>query len=463
MKSLSFRAKITVWFSSIMAFIVAATFGIIFWVSDSVVQKNIQDNLIKTIETNVDEIEFYEYRNNEKELHGDQYISYIDGYLEIDDDFLDVVNEIYSSLYLKSGTLIYGENPLARADMELPFSDHIVQKVRWEGTVYYVYDRSLEGYGLDALWLRGIVSENQGTQQLEWLVQLSALVLPVLLIFAAIGGYWIAGRALRPVSKITEAADQIGQGQDLSKRISLDTGTDELHRLACVLNHMISRLEKSFKTEQQFTADASHELRTPISVIMAQCEYTLENSRTLDEYEDALKVIQRQGKKMSKLIEDMLCFARLDQKKGSYPKKSIDFSALVQGICKDMSLLKDKNILLEWGIEPDIFLPGNAALLTRMLTNLISNAYRYGRQDGRIYVTLKYDSGILLSVEDNGIGISDEQQEKIFERFYRAETARSSEGTGLGLAMVKDIAKYHGGIVKVASAIGKGSVFTVYF
>ncbi len=463
MKNLSIRVKITAWFSGIMAFIVAVTFGIIFWVSNSVTQKSIQDNLIEIVELNVDEIEFYEEKNYRKELHGDQYIEYLDGYLEIDDDFLDQVNGIYSSLYQETGKLLYGENPSVRAGMEIPFSDGIVKKVTWNRAVYYVYDRLLSGYGVDGLWLRGMVSRDQGTQQLQWLVRLSMIALPALLLLAVIGGYWIAGRALKPIHQITQTAARISQGQDLDKRIHLGSGTDELHQLADVLDNMINRLDQAFKLEQQFTSDASHELRTPMSVIMAQCEYILENTRTPEEYEAALKVIQRQGRKMSKLIEDMLCVARLEQNKDSYPREMVDFSTLVQDICMDMALLKSKNIVLEREIEPDIFLMGNAMLLTRMVTNLISNGYRYGKQDGRIFIRLKCDSDILLSVEDNGIGISVEQQERIFRRFYRVEAARFSEGAGLGLAMVKDIAKYHGGTVEVVSAVGEGSKFTVKF
>ena len=463
MKNLSIRVKITAWFSGIMAFIVAVTFGIIFWVSNSVTQKSIQDNLIEIVELNVDEIEFYEEKNYRKELHGDQYIEYLDGYLEIDDDFLDQVNGIYSSLYQETGKLLYGENPSVRAGMEIPFSDGIVKKVTWNRAVYYVYDRLLSGYGVDGLWLRGMVSRDQGTQQLQWLVRLSMIALPALLLLAVIGGYWIAGRALKPIHQITQTAARISQGQDLDKRIHLGGGTDELHQLADVLDNMINRLDQAFKLEQQFTSDASHELRTPMSVIMAQCEYILENTRTPEEYEAALKVIQRQGRKMSKLIEDMLCVAHLEQNKDSYPREMVDFSTLVQDICMDMALLKSKNIVLEREIEPDIFLMGNAMLLTRMVTNLISNGYRYGKQDGRIFIRLKCDSDILLSVEDNGIGISVEQQERIFRRFYRVEAARFSEGAGLGLAMVKDIAKYHGGTVEVVSAVGEGSKFTVKF
>ena len=463
MKNLSFKVKITVWFSGIMVLVVVVTFGAIFLVSNSLTQKNIKNNLMEIVKSNVDEIAFSREKNAVGELHGDQYIKYGDGYLEIDEDFLDRINGIYSSLYQDNGNLLYGENPAAGADMEVSFLDGVVQKITWNGTDYYVYDHLLSGYGVQGLWLRGVVPQEDGAWELHWLVRLSLIALPALLVLAVIGGYFIAGRALRPVQKITRAAARISQGQDLNQRIHLGSGTDELHQLADVLDDMISRLDKAFKAEQQFTSDVSHELRTPMSVIMAQCEYILENRRTPEEYEDALRVIRRQGRKMSRLIEDMLCFARLEQNKDSYPRETVDFSFLVRDICMDMALLRSKNIALDWEIEPGISLVGNAMLLTRMVTNLISNGYRYGKQDGRILVRLKRDGGILLSVEDDGIGIPDEQQEKIFRRFYRVDAARFSEGTGLGLAMVKDIAKYHGGTVEVASVAGEGSRFTVKF
>lgn len=197
--------------------------------------------------------------------------------------------------------------------------------------------------------MRGVVGENQGTQQLALIIRVSAIALPAFLLLAVVGGYWIAGRTLKPVNKITEAAAQISQGSDLNKRIHLGDGTDELHQLANVFDAMFSRLDKAFRTEQQFTSDVSHELRTPMAVIMAQCEYTLEEKRTPEEYVDALHVVQRQGKKMSSLIEDMLCFVRMEQKGKSYPKERLDLSVLVQDICSDMALLKNQNITLHMG------------------------------------------------------------------------------------------------------------------
>ncbi len=464
MKNLSVKFKVTIWFAVIMIFIVAVTFCIILWASNSVMQKNIQDNLIETVEDNVDEVEFFEQLSDVQSDHGDdQYIAYNGGYLEIDDDFLDRVNGIITALYHNDGRLLYGENPLAMVTADIPFSDRTMRPAVSDGTTYYVFDCRLESDGTEELWLRGMVSENQGTGQLNSIIRISAIALPALLLLAVIGGYWIAGRALRPVEKITEAASQISRGRDLNKRIGLGKGSDELHKLANVFDDMFSRLDEAFKTEQRFTSDASHELRTPMAVIMAQCEYTLEEPRTAEEYTEALTVIQRQGRKMSRLIEDMLCFARMEQNGKSYPMERLDLSALAEDVCSDMSLIMDKNIALEWHIKQGVFVSGNRTLLTRLLTNLISNAYRYGRQDGEIIVTLDETDEIILTVKDNGIGISKEQQKKIFERFYRADSSRNTEGTGLGLAMVKDIADYHSGSVEVSSNEGEGSVFTVRF
>lgn len=464
MKDISIRLKITAWFSAIMIFIVAATFGVILWVDYSVIQKTIQDNLIETVEDNVDEIEFFkDIDSDETDHNADQYIAYENGHLEIDDDFLDKVNGISTALYTESGRLLYGENLIAKETSGLHFSDRKVQKIEAAGVKYYVFDCALTYEGTEGLWLRGIVSEDQGTQQLASIVRISSIALPALLLLAVIGGYWIATRALKPVRKIAESASQISQGKDLSKRIDIGSGSDELHELADVFNDMFIRLNEAFRAEQQFTSDASHELRTPMSVIMAQCEYTLEETRTPEEYEEALTVIRRQGGKMSRLIDDMLCFARLERNRSSYSKEMLDFSSLAEDVCGDMALLQDKNITLTKKIKPDISISGNQMLLSRLLTNLISNAYRYGRENGNIEVCLNNDNGIVLSVTDDGIGIPADRQKQIFERFYRGESARSSEGTGLGLAMVKEIAEYHGGSVSVVSEEGKGSTFSVNF
>lgn len=462
MNRLSIRLKITLWFSAALLLVVAITYFVILSASDQVIQKTIRDSLIEAVENNVDEVEFYTGIDDvDLENDVDQFIEYKNGYLEIDDDFLDSVNGVYTALYHSDGFMLYGENPVALETSKLTFSDARVQRVIVRGTVYYVFDRELSGTGLEGLWLRGVVSEKQGEIQLQTISRISLILLPALLILAVLGGYLIAGRMLKPIREISVTAAQISQGDDLKKRIEIGDGKDELHRLAHSFNGMFERLEQAFEAERQFTSDASHELRTPMSVIMAQCEYSLENPCTEEDYRNALRVIRRQGKKMSRLIDDMLVFMRLELHPDNYEKHPLDFSALTAAVCSDMALIREKGISLESNIEPGAAVMGNEGLLTRLLTNLISNAYRYGRENGHIFVALKKETGgILLTVSDDGIGIAEDEQEKIFHRFYQTDSSRSDTGTGLGLSMVKEIAEFHGGRITVKSKPGAGSTFS---
>lgn len=464
MKNLSIRLKITLWFAVALFVIVAITYVVILTVSNQVIQKTIRDTLLHTVEDNVDEVEFYTDISQVDIANSvDHFIMYNSGYLEVDDDFLDEVNDVYTALYLSDGTLMYGENPLAVALADLEFSDSEIRERTVNGELYYILDRHLTQKGLEDLWLRGVVSEHQGEVQMHEISTLSLIILPIILIAAVLGGYFIAKRMLRPIKQITNAAENISRGGDLKKRIELDRGKDELHQLADSFNNMIARLDESFEAERQFTSDVSHELRTPMSVIMAQCEYTLDEERTPQEYERALRLIRRQGRKMTKLINDMLDFVRLERRGTNYQIEKLNLSALVNSVCEDMSLIRERGISLEHEVEDEIWVNGNPALLSRLLSNLISNAYRYGKDDGHIKVRLKKSQDeVTLSVSDDGIGISREDKEKIFRRFYQADSSRTGSGTGLGLSMVKEIASFHGGSMSVESEPGKGSEFTFH-
>lgn len=464
MKGLSIRLKITLWFSAVLLIVVTLTYYAILSVSDQVIQKTVRDSLIETVENNVDEIEYFaSIEDVDFESDVDHFVEYESGYLEIDDDFLDAVNGVYTTLYHADGAMLYGENPVAVETAALAFANTQVQTVTAEGTVYYVFDRKLDGEGLDGLWLRGVVSERQGETQLADISRVSLFILPSLVLLAIIGGYLIARRTLRPIHKISVTAAQISRGGDLKKRIEIGNGKDELHQLAESFNGMFERLDSAFEAERQFTSDASHELRTPMSVIMTQCEFALSNAKSEEEYREALQVVERQGKKMSKLIEDMLTFMRMENRTYSCEKKELDFSELVRSVCHDMAMIQEKGITLTSDAEEGVTVLGNEELLNRLLMNLISNAYRYGRENGHIHVTLKKETGgVQLAVADDGIGISEEDQGKIFRRFYQADSSRSCTGTGLGLAIAEEISRLHGGRLTVESKVGKGSTFRFF-
>lgn len=462
MRGLSIRAKITLWFALAMSALAALTLGCVWMISDNVVQKNIKDSLVEMVSDNVDEVEYYSNKEDANpDGDRDIYIRYKNGYLEIDDDYLDQMNGIYTTLYKEDYELLYGENPIAQATGDVAFADHKLQTLRYKGTTYYVYDRSLKGEGMEDLWLRGIVSRSQGARWMDAIVILSMWLIPLLILLALFGGYFLAGRFLRPIQQMIQAASGIQQGQDLKKRIELKKGQDELHQLADTFNGMMDRLEASFQAEKQFTSDMSHELRTPVAVILSQCELSLEEEQDKDAYTDALRLIQRQGKKMSVLINDMLMMTRMEQRRESIRMMQLDYSSLCASVCEDLRLIREKNIELSWQLEEGVTIVGNKELLQRLLVNLITNAYRYGKEHGHIQVELKQtQTEVRLSVADDGMGIAQEQLAHIWQRFYQADASRSKQGSGLGLAMVQEIAQLHHGCMKVESVQGKGSCFT---
>lgn len=464
MKNLSIRVKITLWFTVILAFITTCTYVIVFSVNRRLLQKTIRDELIRTVEENVDEVEYYRSIGIADLKEVDYYMAFGGGYLEIDDDFLDKVNEVYTSLYNENGVLLYGENPISKHTASLGFIDSKIQHLTLNGTLYYVFDRKLALQGLEGLWLRGVVSENQGMTQMTAITRLLLLFLPLFAVISVVSGYLFARRMLKPIQDISESASHIGNSGDLKKRIDIGEGRDELHQLAARFNEMFGRLEEAFEAERQFTSDASHELRTPVSVITAQCDISLEEARSVEEYQEALRTIQRQGRKMSRLINDMLDFTRLEMRAEGYARETIDMTELVQSVCFDMAMIKEKDISLNYETEADIKIYGNRQLLSRLLVNLITNAYRYGRENGFIFVSLKRKGQAAeLSVSDNGIGIGEEEMQKIFRRFYQVDNSRSGAGTGLGLSMVYEIVQFHGGEIRVESELGKGSTFFVAF
>lgn len=465
MRQLPIRFKITLWFTAALLVMFLSSYLLVRYLEHQGLQKNIRDNLVETVEHNVDEVEFYTNMDNIDLYNETDYFSvYRNGYLEIDDDFLDQVNEVYTGLYSTDMVLLYGENPVSRNTATLPFSDSKIQRVKEKGILYYIYDRKLTAKGLEGLWLRGVVSEQQGLEHILQVTRLSLQILPLLVLVSAIGGYFLTKKMLKPIQEISNSAAKIGTGDDLKQRISLAPGNDELHQLARSFNQMFERLENAFEKERQFTSDASHELRTPVSVITAQCEFTLEKPRTGEEYGNALETILRQSKKMSRLINDMLDYIRLEMRAESYKKETIDLTELVESLCFDMALIKEKDIVLSWEVEKNICFSGSRLLLSRLLTNLISNAYRYGKEEGHIFVCLKRrEHQITLSVSDDGIGIAQEEQLKIFQRFYQADTSHSGSGTGLGLSMADQIVRFHKGSIRVESALGKGSTFYIFF
>lgn len=461
MKKLSIKQKIILWFSVTLLLIITLITGLTFSIANLVLDENIKVRLMSVVSTNVEEIEFSVIYDREEIEQGDQFLEYKDGWLEIDDDFCDFFEGICTALYDENNNLLYGEAPLKLTAAE-PLGYTSMGSLRLAGEKFYIYDKPLTG-DFEGLWLRGVVSHNETLNVLYNVLRLSFWLLPLLGILSLFGGYVITRRAFLPVQQITDTAEEIGRSGDLSKRLDIGPGKDEIHMLADTFNRMFGRLEKSFEAERQFTSDASHELRTPVAVIMAQSEYALELADTEEEYRESLEVISRQSKRMNDIINQLLFFTRLDQGSEPVRKEVCSLSEILENIASEQSMIATKGISICSDIEEGINAEIDRNLFTRMVTNLINNAYKYGKENGRIDLSLKSDgSKALISVKDDGIGISRENLEKIWNRFYQVDASRSENtdsGLGLGLSMVKQISGLLGGTITVDSTPGEGTEF----
>jgi heavy metal sensor kinase len=290
---------------------------------------------------------------------------------------------------------------------------------------------------------------------------------PVVLLLASLGGYWISRRALAPVDEITRAARVIGI-QSLSQRLAVPASGDEIQRLSETWNGMLARLEAAVKRLSQFTADASHELRTPIALIRTTAELTLRRERSPETYREALRQVLLESERTTRLVEDLLLLARADAGLPSLPLERLELIPLVRDVCQQGQILAEARQLEISAEIPDepVFVEANDPALRRMLLLLLDNALKYTPSGGRI--TLSVDrgpAGATVAVRDTGIGIPETALPHVFERFYRVDESRNRDagGTGLGLSIAKWIAERHHASLEAESVVGQGSVFRIRF
>jgi heavy metal sensor kinase len=288
---------------------------------------------------------------------------------------------------------------------------------------------------------------------------------PLLLVLASAGGYWMSRRALQPVDEITSAARDINS-RNLSKRLRVPQSRDELQRLSDTLNGMLERLDAAFSRITRFTADASHELRTPVALMRTTAEISLRRCRSEAEYREALSQILSESEKTSALVEKLMLLARTDAGFESLERVTVDLTECLADACrKGRTLAEGKEIVFDERLaKAPILVEGDLNALHRLFLILIDNAVKYTPADGRVAVSLTVDREFaLVEVQDTGIGIGSDDLPHIFERFYRADRARSREqgGAGLGLSIARWIAEAHGGSIQVQSTPGVGSTFQV--
>jgi len=290
---------------------------------------------------------------------------------------------------------------------------------------------------------------------------------PLVLLIGSLGGYWMSRRALKPVDEITRAAQSIGI-ENLSQRLEVPAAGDELRRLSETWNNMLARLEAAVKRLSQFTADASHELRTPITLIRTTAELTLRRERPAETYREALRHIIDESDRTARLIEDLLLLARADAGLPGLPLDRVELTPLVRDVCEQGQILAQERQLEISTEAPEqpVYVDANDPALRRLLLLLVDNAVKYTPAGGHITVSVGMEpSGATVTVRDTGIGIPDAALPHVFERFYRVDESRNREagGAGLGLAIAQWIAQRHHASLEAESVVGQGSAFRVRF
>jgi heavy metal sensor kinase len=339
-------------------------------------------------------------------------------------------------------------------------------ELAYEGRHYRIFEHPVTVGGQSYVILVGGGLEDNRQLMARFSTGLEAAI-PALLAVSALAGYLLSRRVLRPIDRLTSAVRSISIG-NLSRRLPIDQTGDEIARLAETCNDMLARLETAVGRINRFTADASHELRSPISFIRATAEFALSDPHLDADAAEALQEIHAESAEASRLIEDMLTLARADAGHPDLVFEPVDLAELVREVCdkvRPFAELKQQEFLLSGASDTIGGVLGDRSRLRRLIWILLDNAVKYTPERGRIETILERDGEhARLSVKDSGIGIAPELLPRVFERFFRVDPARSQvDGTGLGLAIAKWIADAHHIVLSVASTEGEGSTFSVEF
>ena len=341
----------------------------------------------------------------------------------------------------------------------------------WQGTVYAKNGQAVRVISValsDNGKVFGVLQVGESLAQLTATLQSITIALliivPFVLLLGALGSYWLAKRAFRPMLHLTRTAREIKAG-DLHRRVPIPRSRDEVYDLALTLNEMIGRLDQAFTQQRRFVADASHELRTPVTVIRSITDVALEEPLNLDDYSEVLREISAEAERLGMLINDLLVLARADEEQMPLDHEPVRLDLLAFDVAAAMEPLAiERGIALQVQTLEPATVSGDTARLIQVLMGLVDNALTYTNAGGTVALGVEARGAVAcLTVRDTGIGIAEEDTPYIFERFYRADPARSraAGGSGLGLSIADWVIQAHGGSIDVESQVGQGSTFTV--
>ena len=426
--------RVTVWFTAVIIFLFSIVLSSVILLEDRYINNTSTEELVSAVE------KIYE--------DPDEFENFNDG--------------IYYIKYNENNEIIAGKIP-KDFDLTLAFSIEDINTYQIENKKFLYYDTRLKNTGD---WIRGIypLSRFQNDISKMWDI-LFYYIAPLFIAFVAFVGYKIVKNAFKPVKKISETALEIKKSKNFSRRIELDNSEDEIHKMASAFNEMLDTVEETFIHEKQFSSDVSHELRTPITVILAQSDYALDYVDTLDEAMESFEVINRQAKKMTSLINQIMELSKLERQ-NEVEKERINFSNIILQLLEDYKpLLENSNIELIINIEKDLRIYGNKLMVERLFINLFINAIKFTKTTINVSLN-RINKEIILQIKDDGVGIAKGEQKYIWDRFFQINNSRNKDknrGSGLGLSMVNKIAQLHSATIEVESEIGKGACFIVRF
>lgn len=430
---LSLKKKIVIWYTIWMSILAVLFISVAFassgYVSDNQARTIVVESVMDAVEEFYDEGWFEPYEDG-------IFISLLDG----------------------ENNVLFGQLP--REVSSISSTDGKVSVFPHLNADWYVYDYVLS----NGMRIRGAYSLNGISQIFSFFFTLSLIVFPLLVLLAAVGGYFITRKAFAPLDKMSRTAAEISTSADLSKRVDVKDASHEIRLLASSFDNMLDRLEDAFRKERQFTDDASHELRTPVALIRSEAEYMLMLCRDKALCEEIDEIIN-QCDRMTGMLNQLLTLARSDSGRYEAKFEYLNLSQLCDVLCSSMEGSADeKGLTLTKHITENLYIEADESLVIRALSNLISNALKYTDKGGCVDVSLE-DGGsdVILRVCDTGTGISAGDLPHIFDRFYQADPSRSGGGSGLGLSIVSWICSVHKTTCTVESTEGKGSVFSVKF
>jgi heavy metal sensor kinase len=455
----SVRFRLALWYAAATAFVLFAFAWFVYEVIEHRLGAEMDRQLrsdFELVEAQVDLDADEGARWNAREPYGDEASPPISAWFEV---------------WSENGELLLRHWPVAKASINNPLPPPRASTLKFttvkfeRGLFVRVMEAPARLEGRSVL-IRVFRDQTEMRRTLGEIVKVSTLGFPLAVVLAAIGGYLIATRSLRPLDAMARQARQISS-ESLSKRLPNPNPNDELGRLATVFNDTLARLEASFAELQRFTADASHELRSPLTALRAVGEVALRDGNDPATLRETIGSMLEEAQRLTDLVDALLTLARMDATKADAAREEVNIAALLDEVRDQFEVLaNEKRQTIAVTSDDDVTVQADRTLLHLALVNLVHNAIQHGPADSKISITaVRSARKIDISVKNNGPGIPREYHEKIFERFFRVDKARSRTqgGAGLGLAIAKQAVERNGGRIVLESNSDRGSVFRIEF